>query len=52
MFIFMGYLRTSNDVERIALYDPTHMISMADLVAIIVQTPRINSGCPLEKEFY
>ena len=27
------------------------MMSMADLVAIGVETPRIDSGCSLEKEF-
>ena len=27
------------------------MISMADLVAIGVETPRIDSGCSFEKEF-
>ena len=27
------------------------MIRMADLVAIGVETPRIDSGCSLEKEF-
>ena len=51
-FLFMGYLtRTSNYPERIALSDSTHMMSMADLVKIGVQTPRIGSGCSLEKEF-
>ena len=29
----------------------THMMSMADPVAIGVETPRIDSGCSLEKEF-
>ena len=48
----MGYSRgTSNYLEKITLYDPTHMISMADLVAIGVETLRIDSGCSLEKEF-
>ena len=48
----MGYLiRTSNYPERIALSDLTHMMSMADLVAIGVETPRIDSGCSLEKDF-
>ena len=47
----MGYLRrTSNYTERIILSDLTHMMSMADLVAISVETPRIDSGCSLEKE--
>ena len=48
----MGYLkRTSNYLEIIVLSDPTHMMGMADLVAINVETPRIDSGCSMEKEF-
>ena len=48
----MGYLRrTLSYLERIGLSDPTHMMSMADLVAINVETLRIDSGCSLEKEF-
>ena len=48
----MGYSRgTSNYLERITLSDLTHMMSMADLVTIGVETLRINSGCSLEKEF-
>ena len=48
----MGYSRrTSNYLERITLYDLTHIMSMADLMAIDVETPRIDSGCSLEKEF-
>ena len=37
--------------KRIALYDPTHMMSMTDLVAIGVEPLRIDSGCSSEKEF-
>ena len=48
----MRYLRgTLNYLERIALFDPTHMMSMTDLVAIGMKTLRIDSGCSLEKEF-
>ena len=48
----MGYSRrTSNYPKRIALYDLTHMMSMADLVVINVETLKIDSGCFLEKEF-
>ena len=48
----MGYSRkTSNYHERITLFDPTYMISMVDLVAINVETLRIDSGCSLVKEF-
>ena len=48
----MGYLiRTSNYSERIALSNPTHMMSMADFIAIGVETLKIDSGCSLEKEF-
>ena len=48
----MGYSRrTSNYPESITLSDLTHMMSMADPVAIDVETPKIDSGCSLEKEF-
>ena len=48
----MGYLRrTSNYPERIALSNPTHMMRMADPIAINVETLMIDSGCSLEKEF-
>ena len=45
----MGYLiRTSNYLERIILYDPSHMISMTDLIAIDVDILREDSGFCLE----
>ena len=48
----MGYSRrTSNYPERIALSNPSHMMSIADLIAIGVDTLRIDSGCSLEIEF-
>ena len=48
----MGYSRrTSNYPERIALSNPTHMMSMTDPIAIDVKTLKIDSGCSLEKEF-
>ena len=48
----MGYSRrTSNYPERITLSNPTHMMSMANFIAISVETLRIDSGCSLEKEF-
>ena len=48
----MGYLRkTSNYREIISLSNPSHMMSMADPIAIGVETLRIDSGCSLEKEF-
>ena len=43
--------RTSNYPERITLYNPTHMMSMTDPVAIGVEIVRIDSECSLEKEF-
>ena len=47
----MGYSRgISNYPERIVLFDPTHLMSMADLVAISVESLRIDSGFSLEKE--
>ena len=48
----MGDLRrSSNYLERIALSNPTHMMSMVDPIAIGLETLRIDSGCSLEKEF-
>ena len=48
----MGYLRgTLNYLETITFSDSTHMMSMADPVAISMETLRIDSGCSLEKEF-
>ena len=43
--------RTLNYLEIIVLSDLTHMMSIADPVTIDVETPRIDSGCSLEKEF-
>ena len=52
IFLFVGYSRrTSNYSKRLAPYDLTYMMSMADPVAIGVKTPKIDSGCSLEKEF-
>ena len=48
----MGYSRrTSNYPERKALSNPTHMMSMANPIAIGVETLRVDSGCSLEKVF-
>ena len=48
----MGYSRrTSNYPEIITLCNPSQMMSMADRIAIGVETLRIDSGCSLEKEF-
>ena len=48
----MGYSRRiSNYPKRITLSNPTHMMSMADLISIGVETLRIDSECSLEKEF-
>ena len=47
----MGYLRRTSNLERIALSNMTHMMSMADSIVICVVTLRIDSGCSLEKEF-
>ena len=48
----MGYLRrTSNYPERITLSNLTHMMSMADPIAISVETLRIDNGWSLEKGF-
>ena len=48
----MGYSRkTSNYPERIALSNPTHMMSMADPIAISMEILTIDSVCSLEKKF-
>ena len=48
----MRYLRrTSNYLERITISNLTHMMSIADPIAIGVETLRIDSGGYLEKEF-
>ena len=48
----MGYWRgKSNYLKIIILFDLTHMMSMADPIAIDVETPRIDSGCSMEKDF-
>ena len=48
----MGYSRrASHYLERISLSNPSHMMSMADPIAIGVETLRIDSVCSLEKEF-
>ena len=43
--------RTSKYLQRIELFNITHMISIRDLVTIGIVTPRIDKGCTLEKEF-
>ena len=48
----MRYSRsTSNYLERITLYNPTHMMSMVDPIAIGMEILRIDSGCSLKKGF-
>ena len=48
----MGYSRrASNYPERIELSNLSCMMSMADPIAIGVETLMIDSGCYLEKEF-
>ena len=48
----MGYSRrTSNYLERITLSDLTHMMRMADPVAIGVETLMMDSGWSFEKEY-
>ena len=43
--------RTSNYPERITLSNLSHMMSMANPIAIGVETLRIDIGFSLEKEF-
>ena len=40
-----------NYSKRIIVSDPTHLMSMADPVAIGGETIKIDSRCSLEKEF-
>ena len=48
----MGYSKsTANYPKRIALSNPTHMLSMIDPIDFGVETLTIDSGCSLEKEF-
>ena len=48
----MGYsIGTSNYLKIIAISDLTHMMTMADPVAIDVKTQRIDNGCYLDKDF-
>ena len=42
---------TSNYPKRIALLDPTYIMSMNDPIAISVEILMIDSRCSLEKEF-
>ena len=43
--------RKLNYLKRIALSNLTRMMSMVALVIICVETPKIDSGYSLEKEF-
>ena len=43
--------RTSKYPKQIVLDDPTHMMSIAYIVALCMEAPMIDSGCSLEKEF-
>ena len=47
----MGYKKDIEFQERVSLFDPTHILIMADLVAII-ETPRIDRLCSLDKDDY
>ena len=48
----MKYSReTSNYLKRIVQSDLTHIMSLANHIAISVETLRIDSGCSLEKDF-
>ena len=52
-FYFVRYERkTSNYLKRKALSYSTHMMSKVDLVAINMETPRINNECYVKKELY
>ena len=38
-------------LEGKTLFDLTYMLSIIDPIAINVETPKIDNGCSLEKEF-
>ena len=42
---------TLNHPERITLSNLTHTMSIVDPVAIGLETPMIDGGCSLEKQF-
>ena len=42
--VYLACYKTSNYLETITLSDLTHMVSMADPVAIDVETPRMIVG--------
>ena len=49
-FIFVGYSRrTSNYLKIIALSNLATMMSIVDIIAISVETRRINNECSLRK---
>ena len=49
----MRYLiKILNYVERISFSDLTHMMIMIDLIAIGVESLKVNSRCYVEKELY
>ena len=47
----MRYSRTLNYYDRITLFDLTHKMSMADPIAIDVETLMINNRRSLKKDF-
>ena len=52
IIIFKGYPRmTSKYFVRISLFNLTHMMSVANHVIIEMETPKIDNGSFLEKEF-
>ena len=53
IFLLVGYSRrTSNYPKRIALFNPTHRMSDADLVIIGVEKSMIHSGCFFGERVY
>ena len=52
ILVFMGYSRRKlNYHERITLSNLTYMMSMIDLVAVSLETLKIDSVCSFEKDF-
>ena len=46
-----NYIIVMFDKEKVVLSNLTHMMSMVNPLSINVETPKIDNGCSLKKEF-
>ena len=51
MHVIRYSIRVSKYLERVTLFNLTHKMHMDGLVALDVDTLKVNNGCPLEKQF-